>query len=172
MVTALSSSDGSLFINLAAVQELVAVLGGAQLLNANTNDALSLPTESSTRLALRTQQIIGWETGVASTVDSRGSYFVEHLTEKLGTKKRRHIERTDARNDVVSCIDGGFVRREIQEATWKYQQKVENGQPTIVGINRFQEKGLDGKKILKMGLAFSATKLTAYDGKSRSKSSV
>ncbi|GIW39538.1 MAG: methylmalonyl-CoA mutase [Candidatus Binatia bacterium] len=122
-----------------ALQALAAVLGGTQSLHTNAKDeALSLPTEDSARLALRTQQIIAYESGVADTVDPlAGSYFVESLTDELERRAREYIEEIDRRGGAVRAIEEGFQQREIHEAAYRYQQEVERKERIIVGVNEF-----------------------------------
>ncbi len=121
------------------LQALSAVLGGTQSLHTNSKDeALALPTEASARLALRTQQVIAYESGVAITADPLGgSYYVETLTDQLEHAARQYLQRIDDMGGAVEAIEQGYVQREIQEAAWRFQQKVERNQQTIVGVNRF-----------------------------------
>jgi len=124
-----------------SIQALAAVLGGAQSLHTNSRDeALSLPTEDSSRLALRTQQIILHETGVANVADpAGGSDCIEKLTGEIEQGARRYIERIDAMGGAVRAIEGGFQQREIQNAAFEFQKAVERGERIIVGVNRFQQ---------------------------------
>jgi methylmalonyl-CoA mutase N-terminal domain/subunit len=121
-------------------QALAAVLGGTQSLHTNSMDeALSLPTEQSVAVALRTQQILAWETGVADTVDPLGgSYYVEALTSRLEEEARGYLERIDRLGGVIPAIEGGFIAREIQEAAYRHQRAVESGERGVVGVNRYQ----------------------------------
>ena len=123
----------------AAVQALSAVLGGAQSLHVNSYDeALALPTAESAGLALRTQQILAHETGVAQTVDPLGgSYYVESLTTAIECEARGYIERIDALGGMVPAIERGWVQREIEEAAYRHQQAVDAGEAVVVGVNRF-----------------------------------
>ncbi|MCL8206822.1 MAG: methylmalonyl-CoA mutase family protein [Actinomycetia bacterium] len=123
------------------LQALAAVLGGTQSLHTNARDeALALPTEASARLALRTQQIIAYESGVTATVDPLGgSYFVEALTDRLEAEAWRYLEEIDRRGGAVAAIEAGYVQREIQEAAWRYQQQLEAQTKYVVGVNVFQE---------------------------------
>ncbi|MDA8194835.1 MAG: methylmalonyl-CoA mutase family protein [Thermaerobacter sp.] len=134
-----------------ALQALAAVLGGTQSLHTNSKDeALALPTEEAARLALRTQQIIGFETGVTDTVDPLGgSYYVETLTERLVALAQSYIERIDRLGGAVQAVEQGFVQREIQDSAWRLQQKIEQGQQVIVGVNRFRDAGSAPGEILK-----------------------
>jgi len=122
-----------------AVQTLAATMGGTQSLHTNGFDeALSLPTEEAARIALRTQQVIGYESGVADTVDPlAGSFYVEALTNEVEAKAWELINRIDAMGGAVSAIEQGFVQDEIARSAYKYQQEVENGEKIIVGVNKF-----------------------------------
>jgi methylmalonyl-CoA mutase N-terminal domain/subunit len=122
------------------VQALAAVLGGTQSLHTNAMDeALALPTESSARLALRTQQVVAHESGVADTVDPlAGSYAVEHLTTEIEQRALDYIEKIDALGGMLHAIEIGYVQREIQEAAYQYQRAVESGDAVVVGVNRFR----------------------------------
>jgi methylmalonyl-CoA mutase N-terminal domain/subunit len=126
-----------------ALQALSAVLGGTQSLHTNAFDeALALPTEASARLALRTQQVIGMETGVADVADPLGgSALVESWTEELCRRARDLMERVDALGGAVAAIEKGFVAREIEEAAYTAQRELERGQRLVVGVNAFQEGG-------------------------------
>jgi len=121
------------------MQALAAVLGGTQSLHTNGKDeALALPTEDSARLALRTQQVIANESGVADTIDPlAGSYFVETLTDELERRALEYIEQVDGMGGAVASIEQGFMQREIQNAAYRYQQEIERKQRTIVGVNAF-----------------------------------
>ncbi|NML40958.1 methylmalonyl-CoA mutase [Chitinophaga sp. G-6-1-13] len=122
-----------------AVQTLAATMGGTQSLHTNGYDeALSLPTEEAARIALRTQQIIGYESGVADTVDPlAGSYYVEALTNEVENKAWDLIHKIDAMGGAVSAIEQGFVQDEIARSAYQYQQQVENNEKVIVGVNKF-----------------------------------
>jgi methylmalonyl-CoA mutase N-terminal domain/subunit len=135
------------------IQALAAVLGGTQSLHTNALDeTLALPTEASARLALRTQQIIAEESGVANTVDPlAGSYFVESLTERMEAAAWDLIRRIDAMGGIVPAIEEGFPQREIAEASYRYQRQVDGGEKTVVGVNRYPE-GDDGRpSLLRIG---------------------
>jgi methylmalonyl-CoA mutase N-terminal domain/subunit len=125
-----------------ALQALAAVLGGCQSLHTNGKDeALALPTEASARLALRTQQVIACETGVADTVDPLGgAYAVEALTDQVEREARRLLDGVEARGGALRAIEQGEIQREIQESAYRHQQQVESGERVIVGVNRFQEQ--------------------------------
>ncbi len=122
------------------IQALAAVLGGTQSLHTNAMDeALSLPTEAAARVALRTQQVIAHESGVADTVDPlAGSYAVEHLTDELERAASDYIAKIDAMGGMLRAIETGYVQREIQEAAYRYQRAVETQDAVVVGVNRFR----------------------------------
>jgi len=134
------------------VQALAAVLGGTQSLHTNSMDeALSLPTEQAARIALRTQQVIAHESGVADTVDPlAGSYAVEELTLRLEERALDYIEKIDAMGGMLSAIESGYVQREIQEAAYRYQRAVEKKDSIVVGVNQFQIDEPDPIPILKI----------------------
>jgi len=121
------------------LQALAAVLGGTQSLHTNGRDeALALPTETSARLALRTQQVIAHESGAADTIDPLGgSYFVEALTDQLEAKAVEYLDRIDAIGGAVKAIESGYQQREIHNAAYKYQQAIESRDQIIVGVNEF-----------------------------------
>jgi methylmalonyl-CoA mutase N-terminal domain/subunit len=123
-----------------ALQCLAAVLGGCQSLHANALDeALALPTEESALLALRTQQIIAHETGVANTVDPvAGSYAIEKLTDEIESGAQQYITTIDAMGGMLRAIEIGYVQQEIQKAAYEYQQAVERDEQIIVGVNRYK----------------------------------
>jgi len=123
-----------------ALQCLAAVLGGCQSLHANALDeALALPTEASALLALRTQQIIAHETGVANTVDPvAGSYAIEKLTDEIEAGAQEYISRIDAMGGMLRAIETGYVQQEIQESAYEYQQAVERAEQIVVGVNRYK----------------------------------
>jgi methylmalonyl-CoA mutase N-terminal domain/subunit len=122
-----------------ALQALAAVLGGTQSLHTNSMDeALALPTEKAVQVALRTQQIIAYETGVADTVDPlAGSYAVEALTGEIERIAEDYIRRIDEMGGALAAIENGFINREIQDAAYAYQQAVESREQIIVGVNQF-----------------------------------
>jgi methylmalonyl-CoA mutase N-terminal domain/subunit len=122
-----------------ALQALAAVLGGTQSLHTNGMDeALALPTETAVQVALRTQQIIAYETGVADTVDPlAGSYVVEHLTEEILTRAEAYITQIDEMGGALAAIERGFINREINDAAYAYQRAVEKDEQVIVGVNLF-----------------------------------
>jgi methylmalonyl-CoA mutase N-terminal domain/subunit len=122
------------------IQALAAVLGGTQSLHTNSMDeALSLPTETAARIALRTQQVIANESGVADIVDAlAGSYAIEELTNGLEQKAVEYIEKIDQMGGMLKAIENGFPQREIQEAAFQYQRDVETNDAIVVGVNKFQ----------------------------------
>ncbi len=122
-----------------AIQALAAVLGGTNSLHTNSLDeALALPTQEAARLALRTQQVLAYETGVANTVDPLGgSYFVETFTQQMVEGTHDYFQRIDDLGGMVAAIEAGYPQKEIQEASYRYQKAVESGEKTIVGVNDF-----------------------------------
>ncbi len=121
------------------IQALAAVLGGTQSLHTNSMDeALSLPTETAARIALRTQQVIAYESGAADIVDAlAGSYAIEELTNQLEAKAVDYIEKIDEMGGMLKAIENGFPQREIQEAAYQYQKAVEHETAIVVGVNKF-----------------------------------
>jgi methylmalonyl-CoA mutase, N-terminal domain len=124
-----------------ALEALAAVLGGTQSLHTNSFDeALSLPTQRAVKIALRTQQVIAHETGVADTVDPlAGSYFVEALTGEIERRAGEYIEKIDGMGGAVAAIEAGWIQDEIHEAAFRIQQQVETGDRVVVGVNRYEE---------------------------------
>lgn len=135
-----------------AVQTLAATLGGTQSLHTNGFDeAISLPTEAAARIALRTQQIIGYESGIADTVDPlAGSYYVESLTKEVETRAWELIEKIDAMGGSVSAIEQGFIQDEIARSAYQYQQEIENGEKIIVGVNKFTVEEEPGTEVFRV----------------------
>jgi methylmalonyl-CoA mutase N-terminal domain/subunit len=125
-----------------AIQALAGVLGGTQSLHTDAYDeALALPTDRAALIALRTQQIIAEETGVANTVDPLGgAYFLEALTEKMEQGARDYFQKIDSLGGMVAAIEKGFPQREIQDSAYKYQKAVERGEQVIVGVNKYEMK--------------------------------
>lgn len=125
-----------------AIQALAAVLGGTQSLHTNSMDeTLALPTEEAVKVALRTQQIIAEETGVANTIDPLGgSYFVEHMTDKIEAAAYEYIRRLDEMGGMLVAIDHGFPQKEISEASYCFQRQVEAGEQVIVGVNKYSDE--------------------------------
>ena len=124
-----------------AYEAMSAVLGGTQSLHTNSFDeAVALPTEHAVKIALRTQQVLGLETGVADTVDPlAGSYFVESLTNEIELRASEYIEKIDGMGGAVAAIEAGWIQDEIAEAAFQIQQAVESGERVVVGVNRWQE---------------------------------
>jgi methylmalonyl-CoA mutase, N-terminal domain len=122
------------------VQALAAVLGGTQSLHTNSKDeALALPSEHAVQIALRTQQVLAYESGAGDVIDPlAGSYFMEKLTDQIEADARKLIERVDALGGAMAAIEQGFPQREIQESSYRLQRAFESGERVIVGVNRFQ----------------------------------
>lgn len=133
-------------------QALAAILGGTQSLHTNSMDeALGLPTEKSALIALRTQQILAEESGVADVVDPLGgSFLVESLTEELERRAYQYIERIESLGGVTACIESGWIQNEIHQSAYRYQKDVESGDETIVGVNRFKSSELGQTDVLKL----------------------
>jgi methylmalonyl-CoA mutase N-terminal domain/subunit len=129
-------------ISRVTIQTLAAVLGGTQSLHTNGYDeALNLPTEEAAGIALRTQQIAAYESGIADTADPLGgSYFVEALTNEVETEAWKLIEQIDALGGSVTAIEQGFIQNEIAKSAYEYQQKIESGEKIIVGVNKFKNE--------------------------------
>jgi methylmalonyl-CoA mutase N-terminal domain/subunit len=131
-----------------AIQTLAAVLGGTQSLHTNSKDeALALPTEDSVRIALRTQQIVAYESGVCETIDPlAGSYYVEALTKRIEDEAMKYIEKIDAMGGAVKAIEQGYIQKEIADSSYAYQKEIESGKRIVVGMNKFQikEKPVEG----------------------------
>ncbi len=135
-----------------ALQALAAVLGGTQSLHTNSKDeALTLPTEDSVRTALRTQQIIAYESGVANSIDVLGgSYLVEELTDKIEEEAFALMDKIDDMGGVISAIESGFIQRQIEDSAYEYQKQIETKERIIVGVNEFQSKESVKVPILKI----------------------
>ena len=149
-----------------ALEALAAVLGGTQSLHTNSYDeALALPTEHSATIALRTQQVIGYESGVADVADPLGgSYFVESLTDELERLATAYIEKVDGMGGAVAAIEAGFYQDEIHEAAFRIQRGVESGERVVVGVNRFDdatERDLDLLRVTEEDTAKQIEKLAA-----------
>ena len=138
--SALTAQQPEINVVRVTLQALAAVLGGAQSLHTNSRDeALWLPTEESVRIALRTQQIIAHESGVANTVDPlAGSYVVEHLTNEIERQAVAYIEKIDNMGGALAAIERGYIQQEIADAAYRYQQAVERGERIVVGVNAYQ----------------------------------
>lgn len=138
-----------------AMQALAAVLGGTQSLHTNSKDeALALPTEESVRIALRTQQVIAYESGVADTIDPlAGSYFIEKITDEIESKALSYIKKIDDMGGAVRAIENGFMQREIQDSAYRYQKAVESKEKTVVGVNCFEIEEEQPKNLLRVNPA-------------------
>lgn len=135
-----------------ALQTAAAVMGGTQSLHTNSRDeALALPTEESVRIALRTQQIVAYESGLADVIDPlAGSYYVEALTNKIEKEAWEYINKIDEIGGAVAAIEKGYIQKEIQDSAYKWQMDVESGAKTIVGVNKFQIEEEAPKDLLKV----------------------
>jgi methylmalonyl-CoA mutase N-terminal domain/subunit len=144
-----------------AFEALAAVLGGAQSLHTNGFDeALALPSEDAARLALRTQQVLAYESGVTNTADPvGGSYCIESLTDEIEAGARAYIERIDAMGGMIRAIRQGYVQREIQNAAYAFQQKVEKGEQILVGVNAFRLEKEEPVPILRIDPALEKRQL-------------
>ncbi len=138
-----------------AIEALAGVLGGTQSLHTNSYDeALALPTEEAVRIALRTQQIIAEETGVANTIDPLGgAYFVESLTDRMEALAYQYFAKIDELGGMVEAVKAGFPQREIADAAFDLQQEIDAGRRTVVGVNRFTEGGSQETEILRIDAA-------------------
>lgn len=139
-------------ISRVTIQALAAVLGGTQSLHTNGYDeALSLPTEEAAATALRTQQIIAFESGAPDTADPlAGSYFIEALTDEVEKAARQLVEKIDAMGGSVAAIEQGFMQEEIAKSAYEYQRQVESGEKIIVGVNKFQSEGNSNIPLLRI----------------------
>lgn len=135
-----------------AFQAMSAVLGGTQSLHTNSFDeAMALPSETAVQVALRTQQVIAYETAVSDTVDPlAGSYYLENLTDAIEIKAQEYIDQIDRLGGAVAAIEQGFVQREIGASAYRYQQEIEKCERVVVGLNRFQVKGEEKIPLLKV----------------------
>jgi methylmalonyl-CoA mutase, N-terminal domain len=140
-----------------AFQALSAVLGGTQSLHTNSRDeALALPSEHSVLLALRTQQVIGYEIGAADTADPLGgSYYIESLTDHIEEEALSYIKRIDEMGGAVEAIEKGFIQKEIQASAYRYQKEIESQERVVIGVNRFTHSGEQPIDLLKMDPATS-----------------
>ena len=135
------------------LQALAAVLGGTQSLHTNSMDeALALPSEDSVRVALRTQQVIAYESGVADTVDPlAGSYYVEALTNEIEKEVWKYLDRIEAMGGMLAAIEAGYPQKQIQDSSYSYQKEIDSGEQVIVGVNQFQvQEDLSHLKTLKV----------------------
>jgi methylmalonyl-CoA mutase N-terminal domain/subunit len=135
-----------------AFEAMAAVLGGTQSLHTNSFDeALALPSENAVQVALRTQQVIAYETAVADTVDPlAGSYYVENLTDQVEARAQEYIDQIDRLGGAVAAIEKGFVQKEIGAAAYQYQREIEAGSRVVVGLNKFQVKEEKLQDLLKV----------------------
>jgi methylmalonyl-CoA mutase N-terminal domain/subunit len=135
-----------------AWQALAAVLGGTQSLHTNSMDeALALPSEQSVQIALRTQQLIAYESGAADTADPLGgSYYLEYLTDGIEKRARDYIEKIDQLGGSVAAIERGYIQQEIQESAYRYQREIETNERVIVGVNKFQTQEPPPRGLLKV----------------------
>ena len=136
------------------IQTIAAVLGGTQSLHTNSKDeALALPTETSVMTALRTQQIVAYESGITNTIDPlAGSYYLEALTDRIEKEALDYISKIDSLGGMVAAIENGFVQKEIQDAAYKYEREIENGERIIVGLNKFKTDDDQKPDLLKIDL--------------------
>jgi len=139
-----------------AVQGLAAILGGTQSLHTNSLDeAMALPTEEAVKVAVRTQQILAYESGVTRTVDPlAGSYYVESLTKDIEDAAMAYIERIEQMGGVIECIESGYIQKEVTKAAYEYQSKVEKGEEIIVGVNDFVDQEQPKLNLLEIDEAF------------------
>ncbi len=136
------------------IQTLAAVLGGTQSLHTNSKDeALALPTENSVMTALRTQQIVAYESGAANTIDPlAGSYFLETMTDRIEKDAEDYINKIDSLGGMINAIENGYVQKEIQEAAYKYEKEIESGERIVVGVNKFKVEEDQKPDLLKIDL--------------------
>jgi methylmalonyl-CoA mutase N-terminal domain/subunit len=152
------------------LQALAAVLGGTQSLHTNSRDeALSLPTEESVKIALRTQQVIAHESGVADTVDPlAGSYYIETLTNEIEAQAQRYIDKIDSLGGAQKAIEKGFIQKEVQDSAYRYQKNIESKDLVVVGVNEFASDTPPALEILKIDETverFQVEKLHKVKGK-------
>ena len=135
-----------------AIQTLAAVLGGTQSLHTNSRDeALALPSEDSVRIALRTQQIVAYESGVTNSVDPLGgSYLIENLTDQIESEVWQYLDKIEAIGGMIPAIENGFIQKEIQDAAYRYQKEIESNERIIVGVNKFTTDEETPKNLLKV----------------------
>jgi methylmalonyl-CoA mutase N-terminal domain/subunit len=145
------------------MQALAAVLGGTQSLHTNSKDeALSLPTEHAVEVALRTQQIIAHESGVADVVDALGgSYYIEWLTDQIDEQAGDYIAKIDELGGALRAVEEGFVQREIQDAAYRSQRAVEKGDQVVVGVNRFQTEETPVGELLRVNESVRTAQVAA-----------
>jgi methylmalonyl-CoA mutase N-terminal domain/subunit len=143
------------------IEAMAAVLGGAQSLHTNSKDeALSLPTEASALIALRTQQIVAFETGVANVVDPfGGSYFVEDLTDKIERDVVHYLEKIEELGGAIKAVETGYIQKEIQDAAYQYHLAVESKEKVVVGVNQFIDQLHEKVDIQRVDPALEAKQL-------------
>lgn len=136
------------------IQTLAAVLGGTQSLHTNSKDeALALPTENSVRTALRTQQIVAYESGITNTIDPlAGSYYVEAMTDKIEKEAEEYINKIDAMGGMIKAIEDGYVQTEIQRSAYEFEKQMESGKRIVVGVNKFQVDEDEEPELLKIDM--------------------
>lgn len=144
------------------LQALAAVLGGTQSLHTNSMDeALSLPTEKAVQIALRTQQIIAHESGVADTVDPlAGSYYIEHITDEIEKGVNAYIARVDKMGGALEAIENGYIQREIQESAYRYQKAIEAKEEIVIGVNAFDVNEEVNREMVKVDPALEISRRT------------
>jgi methylmalonyl-CoA mutase, N-terminal domain len=144
-----------------ALQAMAAVLGGTQSLHTNGFDeALGLPTEEAARIALRTQQIVGHETGVANTIDPlAGSYYIESLTNEIERRAQLYLDKIESLGGTLRAIEQGYIQQEIQNAAYDFQQGVDRLENVIVGVNRFQTEGEKSVPVLRIDEALEGRQI-------------
>ncbi|HEX5667437.1 MAG TPA: methylmalonyl-CoA mutase family protein, partial [Chitinophagaceae bacterium] len=143
------------------IQSIAAVLGGTQSLHTNGYDeALSLPTEEAARIALRTQQIVAFESGITDTADPlAGSYFVESLTSEIEAKAKEIIDQIEAMGGSVEAIENGYMQEQIARSAYAYQRAIESGEKTIVGVNKFTIDQADHIPVFKVDNSIQQTQI-------------
>ena len=148
------------------VQALSAVLGGTQSLHTNSMDeALSLPSDKAVTIALRTQQILAEETGVADTVDPlAGSYYIEHLTNTVEEKANEYLKIIEDMGGAMPAIERGYIQREIQESAYRFQQQVESSERTVVGVNRYSTEEAQSPPVLRIDPAATKRQMERLAG--------
>ncbi len=147
------------------LQALSAVLGGTQSLHTNSMDeAFSLPSEEAVQIALRTQQVVAYESGVPNTVDPLGgSFFVERLTDEIEQRAQAYLDQIDKNGGAVAAIEQGFIQKEIQESAYAFQRAVESGDQTVVGLNKFQQDESPPSNILRVDPAVRESQIAKLD---------
>jgi methylmalonyl-CoA mutase N-terminal domain/subunit len=147
------------------LQALSAVLGGTQSLHTNSMDeAFSLPSEEAVQIALRTQQVVAYESGVPNTVDPLGgSFFVERLTDEIEQRAQAYLDQIDKNGGAVAAIEQGFIQKEIQESAYAFQRAVESGDQTVVGLNKFQQDESPPSNILRVDPAVRESQIAKLE---------